>query len=184
MEPVTSVLTVSATTTHNTKMLFCDCHDPTLLVMGVAHENRIYLHCPRKDPINGWQNGCKFFAWMDDFALKNNLFKTPILVSVRPSFWQKIQVKTLDDVSISLKATIGKDKNKGSSKDLILNRTSKVDQSRDILALIEMINKILQTPPQEMDLTTILGSIRIMKRALRTLAEDMNIMAILQTITS
>ncbi|MBW0493841.1 hypothetical protein O181_033556 [Austropuccinia psidii MF-1] len=179
MNVPTSVVKVSATTAHNTKPLFCDCADPTFLVMGVAQENRIYLHCPRKDPRDGWSSGCKFFVWLDDYALKEKLYKTPILVAVRPTFWEHIKVQTLDDVAISITATIGDSKDSVSSfKELEIKGTSKVDQARDLRGVIEIIDQTLSIPNKDLNLSVIMGRIRLMKRVLRTLAEDADLSAL------
>ncbi|MBW0475914.1 hypothetical protein O181_015629 [Austropuccinia psidii MF-1] len=70
-------------------MLFCKCKEATLLNLGISQKGQIYLNCPSKDPHRGWKGGCGMFAWMYEYMQKQCFLKTPIIVTVHPSFWQR-----------------------------------------------------------------------------------------------
>ncbi|MBW0484033.1 hypothetical protein O181_023748 [Austropuccinia psidii MF-1] len=116
---------------------------------------------------------------MNDYALKHKYFKNPILVSVRPTVWEKIKVQTLDDVKISIKATVAKGHDKGgSSTDVVFSGSSKFSQSRDLRAVIDLLDDFLNTPNKCFSMAMVIGRMHIIKKALRTLAEDLDISAI------
>ncbi|MBW0558153.1 hypothetical protein O181_097868 [Austropuccinia psidii MF-1] len=161
--PLTRFVNLSAETGCFTKVIYCDCNEPTLAAMSINQRHRVYLHCPRKDANNrSSKDGCKFFAWMDDYVWKNSLFKVPVLVTVQPILWEKEKRGT--------STAFGNWKsNEGS---ISIYHGAKRNQTRDLRALIELIDSTIATTNQGGDMSTVIGRMYMMRRVLRTLVED------------
>ncbi|MBW0506183.1 hypothetical protein O181_045898 [Austropuccinia psidii MF-1] len=115
---------------------------------------------------------------MYDYVFKNHLFKNTTLVSVFPTFWEKIKVQTLD-VKISIKATVAKGHDKGrSSTDVVFSGNFKFAQSRDLHAVIDLLDDVFNTPNKSLRMAMVVGRMQVIKRALNTIAEDLDISAI------
>ncbi|MBW0527305.1 hypothetical protein O181_067020 [Austropuccinia psidii MF-1] len=109
--------------------------------------------------------------------LGKKLFKTPILVTVQPSFWEGFQARNLQRLLLTAQASSRKGKElvtvQGRSSTLLESHGVKnKSQMLEMHALIELIYSTLASTYKELNLEMVIGRMCVIRRVLHTFVDD------------